>query len=228
MALLTGLTMVAGPLQAGQETVDAWTEIAEPDSPHHEDFIPGPKFQFQAGALYRFAGQRFDESSEAFLITLDFNIPFHWDRENATWGAGLHVAFDGDGGPRLGPKLIWRKPHGLTRTGFLQLGACLYLISSDDSITSLAPTGEAVYGQVVMPGLYLEAEMGLSDVFSLTAAMEAIKVEYGPDTSTYGGLEGKTTDTHYYIGGKVGGWGGAILMAAGVAVAGSMVASSLN
>lgn len=225
MFILMILSMWPGKSSGGEVESDELGAVARPDSADHGDFTPGTKVQFQAGAMYRFGGHRFDEGSEPFLITLGLNILFNWDRKNSTWGTGLHVAFDGDGGPRVGPKLIWRTPLGLSRSGFFQLGTCIYLFSWDDSITAMSSTGEALYGQVVMPGFYLEAEVGLSDFLSLTAAMEAIQVGYN---NPYGESPGETTDMHYYIGGKFGGWGGAILTGIGVAVAGIMISSSFH
>ncbi len=224
--ILMILSVWPGKSSGGEIGSDEWEEISKSDSTAVEDFTPGTKVQFQAGMMYRFAGQRFNEGSEPFLVTLGLNIPIYWDREHSTWGTGLQVAFDGDGGPRVGPKLIWRTPLGLSRSGFFQLGTCIYLFSSDDSIPGVLPTGETAHGQVVMPGLFLEAEFGFSDELSLTVAMEAIRVEYGMNSQSE--TLGETTDMHYYVGGKIGGWGGVILMGVGVIVTGIAVASYYN
>jgi hypothetical protein len=224
--ILMVLSVWPGISSGGEFESDEGGAVSGPDSSAHGDFTPGTKVQFQAGMMYRFAGNRFDEGSEPYLVTLGLSIPFYWDRKHSTWGTGLHVAFDGDGGPRVGPKLIWRTPLGLSQSGFFQLGTCIYLFSSDDEINASSSTGGALNGQVVMPGFFLEAEVGISDLLSITAAMEAIRVEYGMNSPSE--TLGETTDLHYYVGGKMGGWGGAVLVVIGVAVAGAVVASSFN
>jgi hypothetical protein len=223
--ILVFLSVWPGKSSGGEVESDELGEVAKPDSSGHGGFTPGTKVQFQAGLLYRFGGERFDEGSEPYLITLGLNIPFYWDREHSTWGTGLQVAFDGDGGPRVGPKLIWRTPLGLSDSGFFQLGTCIYLFSWNDSISAPSSTGQYLYGQVVMPGFYFEAEVGIWDVLSLTAAMEAIPVEYG---SSNGETLEKTTDIHYYIGGKVGGLAGGVLTVISAAVGGILIANSFN
>ncbi len=114
----------ADPVHAADRQATQWSEFGEPTVTGVRDvaFTPGTKVQFQAGILYRFGGQRFDESSEPYLVTIGVNVPFYWDREHATWGAGFHVAFDGDGGPRVGPKLFWRNSLGSNRSGYYQFG----------------------------------------------------------------------------------------------------------
>ena len=168
--LLMILSVLPGRSAGGEVGGEDWQEIAAADSTTHDDFTPGTKFQFQAGMLYRVGGSRFNEGSEPYLVTIGFNIPFHWDRQHSTWGAGLHIAFDGDGGPRIGPKLTWRTPAGSNGSDFFQLGTCIYLLSTDDMISGRSPTGEYRSGQVVTPGLYFEAEYGFWELFSLTAA----------------------------------------------------------
>jgi len=98
LVLLTALPWAHGAL-AGEIGSDPWNEIGAEGDSASTKFVPGTKVQIQAGMMYRFAGKRFDESSEPFLITLDLNVPFKWDRKGSTWGAGLHLAFDGDGEP---------------------------------------------------------------------------------------------------------------------------------
>lgn len=56
---------------------------------------------------------------------------------------------------------------------YFQIGACIYLLSSDDEISTLSPAGEGMYGEAVMPGFYLDAEVGLGNIVSFTLAMVA-------------------------------------------------------
>ncbi|MFH2053290.1 MAG: hypothetical protein ABIK96_12550 [bacterium] len=219
LVLISPLVQLSGSANAQADEIKNSVEEAGKASP---STIPlRARMDFQAGAFHRFAGRRWNERSEPYLVIFDLNIPANRNRNQSTWSGGMHVAFDGDGGPRLGPMATWQKPLDQSGSFQFQLGTCVYLTSYDDEISARSPSGQGTMGQVVMPGFYLEALISWKSLVSLAAAMEAIPVEYFDE-----GRISKTTDTHFYIGGKGGGKLGGVTVIVGAIVLGIALASS--
>ena len=195
---------MANTESGSQEPVGESTEL--------NDESPGIMWNVQAGAFIRLGGKRYNEyngESGSLMGTVDLSW-LKWDRKHWTWGLGIHSAFSDDGGPRFGPRALYRTPLG-SRSSFFQASGGVYLAAIDQEMTSV--------GRINLPGYFIEAEYGISDHFSVVAGAEAIPVDLNNYTEGAAPTESATI-TNYWLGAKGGQLMGLLaIVAAGLFVA---------
>jgi len=243
VVIAIGLTTPAiGWATDTEQAQTSWAEVGEAaptqESRVVEKYSGGFKIQYQVGFWYRLGGYRDAAEQDPWLFTIDL-VGLVWDREHATWGLGGHLAYDSDG-MRVGLKGLWRIPLGLSSASFLQISPGIYVYATDEntrydySTTWQGPYG--VYlseGKLDLPAFFCEAELGITDYFSLLTALEVLpftwstRSSYGEPSSA--GSHTETLDWNWYVGAKLGQAPGIIatvLLGVGVAATAAVLASS--
>ena len=244
VVIAIGLTTPATGWAADTEQAQtSWTEVGEVASTQEgrtvDEFSGGFKLQYQIGIWHRLGSHWVAAEQDPWLLTIDL-VGLVWDREHATWGLGGHLAYDGDG-MRVGLKGLWRIPLGLSSASYLQISPGIYVFADleneryDHSTTWQGPYGNyySSYGKLDLPAFFCEAELGITDYFSLLTALEVLPFtwstgsSYGEPSSTVSHTE--TLDWNWYVGAKLGQAPGIIataLLGVGVAAFAAVLASS--
>lgn len=162
-------------------------------------------WNIQAGIHARLGGERYNPRATGTMGTIDMSW-LRWDRENPTWGLGIHAALSDDGGPRFGPRGLYRVP--LKDPGsYVQFAGGVYLVAMDKEMTSTSN-----YTRLNLPGYFLEAELGATSWLSVTLGAEALPLdifETGVWDTKNADPSDSMTITNYWAGAKLGGLPGA-------------------
>lgn len=166
---------------------------------------PGMRLSLQFGWFVRAAGTRVRRDKEDFLLTGDL-LALRRSPRRRTWGVGLRVAGDDDGG-RWGLTGVLRWKMGTGRHGYCQIAPGVCFAGSDNRRT------------LRLPAPYLTAEIGNERSFAFCASVEVVPYrDYFLGSSddlaakdpwdTHAVYDRRGTEVSWYLGGKLQNWKG--------------------